>query len=59
MKIKQVALNEIFWSISAWNRDGQAYNELKKGLGDTLRYFAKGKVGSGFFEWHSDVTGNW
>jgi len=59
MKIKEVALNEIYWSIKSWNVEQQANDYLKKKLGDTSRYFAKCNVGHGYYSWDTEVIADW
>lgn len=59
MKIKEVPLSEIHWSMQTWNQGNHAYSELSKKLGDTLRYFAKSSVGSNFYQWDTDRIGIW
>ena len=59
MKIKEVALNEIYWSIKSWNVEQQANDYLKKKLGDPSRYFAKCNVGHGYYSWDTEVIADW
>ena len=59
MKIKEVALNEIHWTIDQWNRGDQANDRLSEKLGPLSRYFAKGNVGAETFTWSFDAPLKW
>ena len=59
MKIKEVALNEIHWTIDQWNRGDQANDRLSEKLGSLSRYFAKGNVGAETFTWSFDAPLKW
>ena len=59
MKIKEVALSEIHWSINRWNEGKQANDELRKRLGDTAQYFATCNVGHAYYQWNTNINGNW
>ena len=59
MKIKEVASNEIHWSIRRWNEGKQANDELRKRLGDTAKYFASCNIGHGYYQWNSNIIGQW
>ena len=56
MKIKEVASNEIHWSIKRWNEGKQANDELRKRLGDTAKYFASCNIGHGYYQWAVAAT---
>lgn len=59
MEIKKVSLNEIYWTIKAWNVEQQANNRIKELLGPELAsYFAKCNVGVGFYSW-TTLSGRW
>lgn len=59
MKIKEVASNEIHWSIKRWNEGKQANDELRKRLGDTSKYFASCNIGHGYYQWNTNTIGQW
>ncbi len=59
MKIKEVASNEIHWSIKRWNEGKQANDELRKRLGDTAQHFATCNIGHGYYQWNSNIIGQW
>lgn len=59
MKIKEVASNEIHWSIRRWNEGKQANDEMRRRLGDTARYFASCNIGHGYFQWNTNTIGQW
>lgn len=59
MKIKEVASNEIHWSIKRWNEGKQANDELRKRLGETAHYFATCNIGYGYYQWNTNALGQW
>ena len=59
MKIKEVALNEIHWSLP-WNAGKQANDRLRQLLGEnTSQYFARCSVGAAFYAWNVDTNARW
>ena len=60
MKIKEVALKEIHWSLPTWNAGTQANDRLRQMLGSTLSaQFARCSVGGAFYVWNVDINGKW
>ena len=60
MKIKEVPLSEIHWSIKKWNGGKQANDELRKRLGPgTLQYFASCFIGNAYYQWSTNINGQW
>lgn len=59
MKIKEVALSEVHWTIKQWNVEQQANNRLQQKLGDLSRNFAKCSVGAAFYSWNVDTNMRW